>query len=91
MLKDPDFYTVTMARVYEDQGLWDKAADIYRYLLKQEPERKDLAQALIEVERKMRKAAGKKPNDLIPLFQEWINLQFQYSRLQKLRRFKGKV
>jgi len=91
MIKDPEFYTVTMARVYEDQGLWDKAADIYRYLLKQEPERQDLAQALDEVERKMRDAARKKPNDLIPLFQEWINLQLKYSRLQKLRRFKDRV
>ncbi len=91
MIKDPEFYTVTMARVYEDQGLWDKAAGIYRYLLKKEPERKDLVQALDEVERKMSDAAGKKPNDLIPLFQKWINLQLKYSRLQKLRRFKDRV
>ncbi len=91
MIKDPDFYTVTMARLYENQGLWDKAADIYRYLLKQEPDRKDFAEALLEVETKMEEANGKKPIDLVPLFQEWINLQLQYSRLQKLRRFKGQL
>ena len=91
MITDPDFYTVTMARVYENQGLWEKAADIYRYLLKQEPDRKDLAEALFEVEGKMKEAAGKRPGDLIPLFQEWINLQLQYSRLRKLRRFKGQL
>ena len=91
MKTDPDFYTVTMARVYEKQGLWDKAADIYRFLLKEEPDRKDLAEALLEVERKMEEATGKRPIDLIPLFQEWIHLQLQYSRLRKLRRFKDQL
>ena len=91
MKTDPDFYTVTMARVYEKQGLWDKAADIYRYLLKEEPDRKDLTEALLEAERKIKEATGKRPIDLIPLFQEWINLQLQYSRLRKLRRFKGQL
>jgi tetratricopeptide (TPR) repeat protein len=91
MLKDPDFYTVTMARVYENQGLWDKAAEIYRYLLKLEPERKDLAEALSKVERKMEEAIHKKPDELIPLFREWINLLLQYRRLRELQRFKGKL
>jgi len=91
MLKDPDFYTVTMARVYENQGLWDKAAEIYQYLLKQEPERKDLAEALYKVERKMEGAIHKNPDDLIPLFREWINLLLQYGRLQELQRFKKKL
>ena len=91
MTKDPDFYTVTMARVYEDQGLWDKAADIYRYLLKQEPERNDLAEALSKVERKMEGTNHKKSDDLIPLFREWINLLLQYRRLRELKRFKRKL
>ena len=91
MLKDPDFYTVTMARVYENQGLWDKAAEIYQYLLKQEPERKDLSEALSDVERKMAGAIPKKPDELIPLFREWINLILQDRRLRELKRFKRKI
>ncbi len=91
MLKDPDFYTVTMARVYENQFLWDKAAEIYQYLLKQEPERKDLAEALSKVERKIEGANHKKPDDLIPLFRDWINLLLQYRRLRELQRFKRKL
>ena len=90
MLKDPDFYTVTMARVYENQGLWEKAAEIYQYLLKQEPDRKDLAEALSEVRGKMEEAVHTKPDDLIPLFREWINLLLQSSRLRELQRLKGK-
>jgi tetratricopeptide (TPR) repeat protein len=91
MLKDPDFYTVTMARVYENQGLWDKASEIYQYLLEQEPQRKDFAEALSKVEREAEEAIRKKPDDLIPLFREWINLLLHYSRLRELRRFKGRL
>ena len=52
MIKDPDFYTVTMARVYEEQGHLDKAAEIYRFLIKDEPERRDLIEALAEIKKK---------------------------------------
>jgi len=85
MMKDPDFFTVTMARVYASQGYWAKAAEIYRHLLKEEPERRDIAEALSEVERKMDEAENKKPGDLLPLFREWIRLVFEYRRLQGLR------
>jgi tetratricopeptide (TPR) repeat protein len=43
---DKTFYTATMARVYTDQGRYDEAARIYRYLLEQSPDRSDLQQAL---------------------------------------------
>lgn len=89
MIKDPDFYTVTMARLYEEQGHLDKAAEIYRFLTKAEPERRDLIEALAEIDRKMDEALNRKPDDLIPLFREWITLLLRYSRLQKLRRLKG--
>lgn len=91
MIKDPDFYTVTMARVYEDQGHWEKAAEIYRYLLKQEPERKDIADALVEAERRLDEGITKNADDLTPLIGEWIHLMFRYKRLQKLRQLKNQL
>jgi hypothetical protein len=91
MIKDPDFYTVTMARIYEEQGYWNKAAEIYRYLLKGEPGRKDFSEALAELEKKMDTAGKKKPDDLIPLFREWINLLFRYKQLRKLRNVKHRL
>jgi hypothetical protein len=91
MIKDPDFYTVTMARIYEEQGYWNKAAEIYRYLLKEEPGRKDLAEALAELDRRMEAPGKKKPDDLIPLFREWINLLFRYKQLRKLRNVKNRL
>ena len=91
MIKDPDFYTVTMARVYEDQGHWEKAAEIYRYLLEQEPERLDIADALAEVEKRLNEGITKNADDLKPLIGEWIGLMFRYKRLQKLRQLKDKL
>jgi 3-dehydroquinate dehydratase-2 len=43
--------TVTLAKLYEKQGLLDKAAAVYRKLICLQPERVDYAEALREVER----------------------------------------
>ena len=91
MIKDPDFYTVTMARVYEEQGHLEKSAEIYRYLIKAEPERRELIEKLAEIENKMDEASNRTPDDLIPLFREWISLLLRSNRLQKLRRLKRGV
>jgi tetratricopeptide (TPR) repeat protein len=88
MDKETDFYTGTMAKVYASQGHWDKAAEIYRHLLRMEPERTDYLEALAEAER-MLSASGKRPGeDLEPLFHQWIDLMLKYKNLQKLRRLK---
>ena len=86
MSKDDVFYTRTMAKVYADQGNLLKAAEIYRYLLECEPERQDLMDALSEIERKL---SEKLPDDLIKLFDRWIDLELKYHNLQKLVRFKN--
>jgi len=93
MEQNGDIYTVTMARVYANQGHWEKAIEIYQHLLKKEPDRKDLAEALAALKRK-RAGAGterKKLEDLIPLYRQWINLLFQHDRLQKLKKLKKRL
>jgi pentatricopeptide repeat protein len=87
MGKRSDFYTETMARVYAKQGHWQKAAEIYRYLLEQEPGRRDYSRALEEVESKLVSAA-KTPDDLVPLFREWLELMGHYIKLERLSRLK---
>ena len=88
MQKETEFYTATMAKVYAGQGHWDKAAEIYRHLLRMEPERTDYLEALAEAER-MLSASGDRPvKDLALLFQQWIDLMLKYKNLQKLRRLK---
>jgi len=84
--KDDLFYTRTMAKVYIDQGNLLKAAEIYRYLLESEPERRDLKDELSEIEKKLNE---KSPDDLTKLFNRWMDLLLKYHNVQKLLRFKN--
>ncbi len=86
MSKDDLFYTRTMAKVYIDQGNLLKAAEIYRYLLESEPERRDLKDELSEIEKKLNE---KSPDDLTRLFNRWMDLLLKYHNVQKLLRFKN--
>ena len=86
MEKETDFYTATMAKVYSEQGHWNKAAEIYRHLLVQEPERDDYLAALARVERKAKQERNESPEDLTALFHHWFNLMLRYKNLQKLRK-----
>lgn len=74
-----------MAKVYADQGNLLKAAEIYRYLLECEPQRPDLMDALSEIERKLNQ---KSPDDLVKLFNIWIDLLLKYHNEQRLMRLK---
>ena len=40
-----------MAKVYADQGKLEKAVEIYQYLLKKEPGRQDLIDAILEIDK----------------------------------------
>ena len=90
MSKEIDVYTETMAKVYAAQGHWGKAAEVYRHLLSATPERKDLADALTEAEKKIPNDSHKDPEQLVALFQEWIELLFRHDKLQKLRKLMDK-
>ena len=85
MEKETDFYTATMAKVYSEQGHWDKAAEIYRHLLARDPERDDYLEALAEVEKKATQKRQKSFEDLDGLFHQWFDLIFKYKNLLKLR------
>jgi hypothetical protein len=87
-MKDTDFYTSTMAGVYAQQGHFERAAEIYRFLLEREPNRKDIADALAEIEKQLEKGGAKTDLDLFPMFRKWVLLLLEYSRIQKLKRCK---
>ncbi|MEA3279341.1 MAG: hypothetical protein U9Q38_01900 [Thermodesulfobacteriota bacterium] len=88
MTNNTDFYTKTMAKVYADQGYFEKAAEIYRYLLKQYPERQDIVEAFAEIEKKL---SEKAPDKLVLLFGEWIDLAVKYNRSQKLKKNQRRI
>ena len=86
MNREVGIYTETMAKVYADQGHWVKAAEIYRHLAAEHPGRQDIANALAEAEKKMNEISLERPERLVPLFREWIELLFQLEKLKKLKR-----
>ena len=84
---DKTFFTVTMARVYADQGRYEEAVRIYRYLLDQTPDRSDLRQALEEATSKLPDIPGRW-HDISDLIERWVRLMLRkntYSRLKKIR------
>jgi hypothetical protein len=79
------FYTRTMAKVYADQGNLNKAEKIYKYLLAHEPGRRDLIEALSEIEKQ---GLERLPDEMMELFNQWIDLLLLHHNLQKLIKFK---
>ena len=86
MTDHPDFYTKTMAKVYANQGYLSKAAEIYRLLLKQEPDRKDLIDELSKIEKKL---SEKTPSDPVLLLSKWLDLELKYNNLKKLKNIRN--
>lgn len=88
-MMDTEFYTATMAGVYERQGHLERAADIYRYLLEREPGQKELTEALSRVEEKLVALASERNGDLAAVFDRWIRLGLAYRRVKQLKRVEG--
>jgi tetratricopeptide (TPR) repeat protein len=65
----PGLMTETIAQVYARQGLYDRAAEVYRELLRTRPEDARLRERLEEVERQAGAETGAEPTD--PLPDEW--------------------
>jgi len=82
---DNDFETETMARIYADQGHYDKAAAIYRRLLIQTPERDDLRGRLETVEALKEKADTR---GLADHMSEWVQLLMKKKQIDKLRKLR---
>ena len=90
-MTDAEFYTATMAKVYEQQGLLEKAADIYRFILEREPGRTEVGKALAELENKIDESAPKSDRDLMQLFSKWIELVLSYKRVQALKKIEDSL
>ncbi len=86
MIEDDVFYTKTMAKVYDDQGKYEKAARIYQYLLKREPGRQDLIDAISELEKKR---FGNNLERPVALFIQWIDLLITSNGLKKLKQLQS--
>ncbi len=67
--------TVTLARLYEKQGLLEQAADMYRRLIVQGSDNASLKAALDAVEKRLggseKKAGRSQGSDLLPVLEKW--------------------
>ena len=88
-MNETAFYTVTMAKVYADQGHFEESIRIYRHLLKLEPDRQELKAALLEVEQKLKGEKKANSRDLAPLFEKWLDLLLRYRNLQQLKKLQN--
>lgn len=77
--------TETLAAIYEKQGYLQKAADVYRQLLREAPDRMDLADRLADVEERLLRTPGK---GLVSLVSDWFELLLRERDLQNLTRLK---
>lgn len=82
---DKTFYTETMARLLTQQGRYDRAAEVYRYLLEQSPHRKDLGQALEQVLSCIPEGAEKR-EALSGLIKRWVTLMLRAKTLRQLQK-----
>lgn len=84
---DTTFYTATMARVYADQGHYDAAVRIYRYLLDRNPDRTDLQQALDDVLAKLPPVPEQWP-PVSDLVEQWVGMMLRCNALRRLQRIR---
>jgi len=85
MSGDKAFYTKTMADIYVDQNNFEKAAEIYRYLLEHDPDNRVFSSALSEIEEKLNVQAA---DNLALLFGKWMDLLLKQEAQKKLRKLK---
>jgi hypothetical protein len=80
-----------MAKIYAGQGHYDIAAEIYRHLLRENPDRRDWADALAQIEAKLAAQAESRLRDPAGRLADWIALMLSYRRLLDLRDIRRQV
>lgn len=88
---DTGIRTATMAKIYAGQGHYDMAAEIYRHLLREDPDRRDWAAALAQIEAKLADQLERRFRDPMGRLTEWIELMLCYRRLLDLRHIRCQV
>ncbi len=82
MADTSSFYTLTMAKVYEDQGNDKEALRILKHLISEEPERTDVISAINRIKKRTAPASEKQ---LARLFEEWVDLLLTHQRIRRLK------
>jgi hypothetical protein len=86
MDNDPQIYTLTMARVYAQQGHFDRAVAIYRHLLIESPYDETLVKALADAETQLLAQQETQKEDLVQLTRRWFRLLECRHCLERLKK-----
>lgn len=81
----PPIRTATMAKIYAGQGHYDLAAEIYRHLLRENPDCRDWADALGIIETKLAAQAQNRARDRLA---ELIAVMLSCRRVMDLHQMK---
>lgn len=90
MSKNPAIYTRTMAKVFTQQGHYDRAIEVYHYLLKQNPDQPDVIDAIKDAEQQQLQRSKADCKELSVLVSEWIELLHKYRLIKRLNRLWNK-
>ncbi len=85
LYNDKTFYTATMARLLTQQGRYLRAAEVYRYLLHHQPDRRDLKDALDKLV-PLISTGIEKWGSVTDLIERWVMLTLRYRALRRLQR-----
>ena len=76
------FHTVTMAKILADQNKLEDAAQVYRLVLKSDPDNAQVREALRAVEDKLFRFGGERFHRLA---NKWVDLLLNYHHFEGLR------
>jgi len=79
-------YTKTLAKLYADQGHFDKAIEIYQHLVKKFPEREDILDDFSDLKIKMQRIKISNEPELAVLFKQWIELLAKYKQVNAIQK-----
>ena len=73
-----------LAKLYADQGRYDKANEIYRHLMEKFPEREDILEDVADLKVRMERAKTASKPQLPALFQHWLELIKEYRQMHAI-------
>ncbi len=79
-------YTKTLAKLYADQGHYDKAIEVYQHLIKQFPAREDILDDFSDLKVKIQRIKTSNEPELAVLFRQWFDLLIKYKQIHDIKK-----
>ncbi|MDA3898264.1 MAG: tetratricopeptide repeat protein [Desulfobacteraceae bacterium] len=79
-------YTKTLAKLYADQGHFEKAIEIYQHLVKKFPEREDILDDFSDLKVKMQREKTSNEPELAVLLKQWFDLLAKYRQINAIQK-----